>query len=294
MFCHLHLAPICQNVYFVCVNKPTSLVSNSQLTLKAAFITTITSGVVHYLPQLKFSGRSCYPRPIWLLACRSRVAIFWSESAGVVRLEWWTVLAKLYHGGLSKLKVIWSSLAIRVRFNFLSQSSYDFPIWVRWCCALFLPLSVEEWSVLVRSEDRDCSLVWVGGQQSWRSFGVCLLSASDSTSCCRWAATFQSETAGVVRCSCHLAWIVDSVGEIRGRRVVIWFKWIIIRGGSCWESTKGFASDSDVQEQGQQSIGGERPQFGLQCQHHKSCNNPGVFGAEEGGGVVASLMSRNC
>jgi hypothetical protein len=42
------------------------------------------------------------------------------------------------------------------------------------------------------------------------------------------------------------------------------------RGGSCWESTNGFAGESDVQEQGQQLIGGEWLQFDLQGQHHES------------------------
>ena len=80
---------------------------------------------------------------------------------------------------------------------------------------------------------------------------------SDSTSCRSQAGTFQSESAaGVVCCSCHLDYRVDSVGKILGQRVVIQFELILDRGGCCKESTKGFGGDSDVQEREQRSICG--------------------------------------
>ncbi len=80
-------------------------------------------------------------------------------------------------------------------------------------------IKLEQWTVLARVKDGCCDLIQVGARQSWRSFGVCLLSASDSTSYRSWAATFWSETAGVVRCSCHLAWTVDCVGDSLGQRL---------------------------------------------------------------------------
>jgi hypothetical protein len=97
---------------------------------------------------------ACYPRPIQLLVT---VKLWLSDLSPLVlcavpAIKRGRVVCvgeirgqRLFFGlswGPTKLKVLRSLLAIRVRFNFLLPLSCNFPIWDRRCCALFLPFSL--------------------------------------------------------------------------------------------------------------------------------------------------------